>query len=189
MSEISGELSSSELEANQPRRWGVLLVWIVVLGLLVILGLGLIRTRQGPVGVGQEVPDFVLQTFDGDVFDIKDLRGQVVVINFWASWCKPCEQEAAELEQAYQKFKDQGVMFLGVDYVDSETEALGYLAKFNITYPNGPDKRTEISQAFRTRGVPETYIVGKDGKLVDVRIGPYMSLAEIERAVSNALQQ
>jgi cytochrome c biogenesis protein CcmG/thiol:disulfide interchange protein DsbE len=93
------------------------------------------------------------------------------------------------LEQAYQKYKDQGVFFLGVDYTDSEPEALAYLSKFNITYPNGPDAKTLISDTFRIRGVPETYIVGVDGILVDVKIGPYMSLAEIERAVENALHE
>jgi cytochrome c biogenesis protein CcmG/thiol:disulfide interchange protein DsbE len=185
---MSENISNLEIEAGQPRRWGVIVVWIAVLGLLAVLGFGLTRAKQGPVGVGQKVPDFILTTFDGDQIDIEDLSGQVVVVNFWASWCKPCEMEAVELEQAYLRFKDQGVVFLGVDYVDTEPEALGYLSKFNVTYPNGPDLRTSISQAFRIRGVPETYIVGKDGKLVDVRVGPYMSLMEIETAVGNALQ-
>ncbi|OGO16796.1 MAG: hypothetical protein A2Z14_06995 [Chloroflexi bacterium RBG_16_48_8] len=183
------ELSNKERQTEHPQRWGAILVWIGVLGILLVLGLGLTRSKQGPVGVGEKIPDFILTTFDGDQIDIEDLRGRVVVINFWASWCKPCEQEAAELEQASQSFKDQDVIFLGVDYVDTETEALTYLSKFNITYPNGPDLRTQISQAFRIRGVPETYIVGREGVLVDVRIGPYLSLAEIENAVLGALEQ
>ncbi len=181
-------LSEIEIQEDRPRRWWIILVWVVVFGILLVLGLGLTRSKQGPVGVGEVVPDFTLTTFDGNKIDIQSLRGKVVVINFWASWCKPCEQEAVELEQAYQSFKDQDVVFLGVDYVDTETEALAYLSKFNITYPNGPDLRTEISQAFRIRGVPETYIVGKDGVLVDVKIGPYMSFAEIENAVLGALE-
>ena len=186
---MSEETSIPESEAGQPRRWGVIIAWIIVLGLLAVLGFGLTRAKQGPVGVGQNVPDFVLTTFEGDQIDIHDLAGKIVVVNFWASWCKPCELEAAEMEEAYQNFKDQDVVFLGVDYVDTEPEALGYLSKFNITYPNGPDLRTHISQAFRIRGVPETYIVGRDGKLVDVRIGPYMSLSEIETALTNALKK
>jgi cytochrome c biogenesis protein CcmG/thiol:disulfide interchange protein DsbE len=180
-------LSGTEIQEDRPRQWRVILVWVVVIGILLVLGLGLTRTKQGPVGVGEDLPDFVLTTFDGEQIDTQSLRGKVVVINFWASWCKPCEQEAVELEQAYQSFKERDVVFLGVDYVDTETEALAYLSKFAITYPNGPDLRTQISQAFRIRGVPETYIVGKDGVLVDVKIGPYMSLAEIENAVLNAL--
>ena len=170
----------------RPRRWGVILVWGLLLGLLAILGLGLIRSQQGPVGVGAMVPDFTLTTFDGEEIDIRDLRGQVVVINFWASWCKPCEQEAAELEQAYQLYRDQDVAFLGVDYVDTDREALAYLEKFGITYPNGPDLGTRISQAFRIRGVPETYLVGPDGRLAAIKIGPYQSLEEIVSQVETA---
>jgi cytochrome c biogenesis protein CcmG/thiol:disulfide interchange protein DsbE len=84
-------------------------------------------------------------------------------------------------------YKDQGVVFLGVDYVDTETEARQYLEKFGITYPNGPDLGTRISQAFRIRGVPETYIAGPDGKLVAVKIGPYQSLSEITQQIELAL--
>jgi cytochrome c biogenesis protein CcmG/thiol:disulfide interchange protein DsbE len=169
----------------QPR-WGVILVWVGVLGLLALVGVGLIRTQQGPVGVGSKPAPFTLRTFEGAEINTADLIGQVVVINFWASWCEPCKQEAAELEQAYRQYKDQGVAFLGVNYVDTEPEARAYLAEFGITYPNGPDLGTRISQAFRIRGVPETYILGPQGILAEVKIGPYTSLDEITRSIEAA---
>ena len=175
-------------EKSSARRWGVILAWVFVLGLLLVVGIMLIRTQKGPIGVGDEVPDLTLTTFDGDLIPFEDLAGEVVVINFWASWCKPCEQEAAELEQAYQMYKEEGVVFLGVDYVDTETEARQYLEKFGITYPNGPDLGTRISQAFRIRGVPETYIMGPDGRLAAVKIGPYTSLEEIVRQIDSVLE-
>ncbi len=170
-------------------KWGVVLVWVFVLGLLTVLGIGLVRSQRGSIRVGDRVPDLTLSTFDGDEINFADLRGQIVVVNFWASWCKPCEQEAIELEQAYQMYKDQGVVFLGVDYVDTETEALAYLAKFRITYPNGPDLGTRISQAFRTLGVPETYIIGPDGRLAAVKIGPYLSLDEIVNQIETVMAE
>jgi len=174
-------------QPTPPRpRWGAILVWVAVLGLLAIVGVGLIRTQQGPAGVGSKPNPFTLRAFDGVEYNTAELVGQVVVINFWASWCKPCEQEAAELEQAYQQFKDQGVVFLGVNYVDTEPEARAYLKRFGITYPNGPDLGTRISQAFRIRGVPETYILGPDGRLAHVKIGPYTSLNEIAEAIQAA---
>jgi cytochrome c biogenesis protein CcmG/thiol:disulfide interchange protein DsbE len=173
---------------SSKRRWGVVIAWVFVLGLLLVLGIMLIRTQKGPIGVGDEVPDLTLTTFDGNLIAFEDLAGEVVVINFWASWCKPCEQEAAELEQAYQMYKEEGVVFLGVDYVDTETEARQYLEKFGITYPNGPDLGTRISQAFRIRGVPETYIMGPDGRLAAVKIGPYTSLEEIVRQIDGVLE-
>jgi cytochrome c biogenesis protein CcmG/thiol:disulfide interchange protein DsbE len=167
---------------------GALLAWVGILALLAILALGLLRSQRGPVGVGQAAPDFTLSTFEGEEIRLKELQGKVVVVNFWASWCKPCEQEAADLEAAWQFYRPGGeVVFLGVDYVDTEPEALGYLKKFNITYPNGPDLGTRISQSYRIRGVPETYVVGPDGKLASVKIGPFTSLSEIKAAIDPLL--
>lgn len=173
----------------KPRRWGFALVWLFVIALLVIVGVALIRTQEGHIQIGDPVPDLALQTFEGETIEFADLRGEVVVVNFWASWCKPCEQEAAELQQAYELYRDEGVVFLGVDYVDTETEARAYLEKFGITYPNGPDLGTRISQAFRIRGVPETYIIGPDGKLAAFKIGPYQSLDEIIQQIESVRAQ
>ena len=74
-----------------------------------------------------------------------------------------------------------------MNYVDTEPEALDYMARFDITYPNGPDLGTRISQAYRIRGVPETYIMGANGNLVEAKIGPYASLAEIQASLDRAL--
>lgn len=76
------------------------------------------------------------------------------MINFWASWCLPCRQEAAYLEQTWRKYKGRGVVFIGVDYLDTENEALAYIKEFDITYINGPDLGIQISQAFNIKGVP-----------------------------------
>lgn len=183
---MSDPIPSAAPAAARPR-WGAALVWAALLGLLALVGFGLVRAQQGPVAVGSRAPEFELRTFDGQIVDTRALRGQVVVINFWASWCRPCEAEAAELEQAWRLLGARGVVFLGVNYVDTEREALEYLSRFDITYPNGPDLRTRISQAFRIRGVPETYIVGADGVLHSVKIGPFESLDEILTAVEAAL--
>lgn len=186
-----GADQAPETAQEQPprRRWGFVFVWVFVIALLVVVGVSLIRTQEGHIQVGDQVPDLTLQTFEGETIEFASLRGQVVVVNFWASWCKPCEQEAAELQQAFELYGDEGVVFLGVDYVDTETEARAYLQKFGITYPNGPDLGTRISQAFRIRGVPETYIIGPDGKLAAFKIGPYQSLDEIVQQIESVRAQ
>jgi cytochrome c biogenesis protein CcmG/thiol:disulfide interchange protein DsbE len=168
---------------------GALIAWIGVFALLALLAFGLLRNQEGPVAVGETVPNFTLTTFDGQQISLDEMNGKVVVLNFWASWCKPCEEEAADLETAWRIYEPRGdVIFLGVDYVDTETEAMVYLEKFDITYPNGPDLRTKISQAFRIRGVPETYIIGKDGKLAAFKISPFISLAEIQSMIDPLLE-
>jgi cytochrome c biogenesis protein CcmG/thiol:disulfide interchange protein DsbE len=172
-----------ETETDRPRRWGAILAWILLVGLLAVLGLGLLRSQQGPISVGSVVPDFVLTTFDGQEISLRDLSGQVVVINFWSSWCLTCDEEAAALEQSYQLLQDRNVVFLGVNYSDTERAALAYLERYGITYPNGPDEGTRISQAFRIKAVPETYIVAPDGRLAFVKIGPFSSVEEIVNAI------
>lgn len=156
----------------------------VLLAFLALLALGLRRTQQGPINNGQTVPQISLTTFDGQTYNTADYKGKVIVINFWASWCLPCESEAAELQQAWLNYQPGGqVIFMGVDYVDTEPEARAYLQKYNITYPNGPDLGTRISQTFRMGGVPETYIFDRTGKLAFKEIGPFESTAAITRII------
>jgi cytochrome c biogenesis protein CcmG/thiol:disulfide interchange protein DsbE len=186
---------------QQPTRrgvplWAQITIWVALVALLVILALGLRRSQQGTVQPGDIIPDFSLKMFDGYNFQgksevkLSELRGNVVVINFWASWCKPCEQEAADLEQAWQYYQPSGdVVFLGADYVDTEPEARAYLEKFNISFPNGPDMGTRISQMFRIKGVPETYFIDREGVLQYIQVGPFASIGQIQSIVDKLLAQ
>ena len=179
----------TETTANSRRGvplWAQILVWAFLVSFLVLMGLGVTRAQQGTIQPGYEVPDFSLILFSGYEYNgrsevkISDLRDKVIFINFWASWCKPCEQEASVLEEAWKHYQPDGrVVFLGVDYVDTEPEARVFLKKFDNTYPNGPDLGTRISQLFRIKGVPETYIIDANGVLKYVKIGPFLSVDEI----------
>ena len=183
-------LQPTEVESKKTgRRTGHLLAWGGLMILLAILALGLDRSQKGPVSEGQRAPNFSLTTFDGDEISLTSLRGKVVVLNFWASWCKPCEQEAADLEAAWRYYQPGGqVVFIGVDYIDTKPEALAYLEKFDITYPNGPDLRTQISQAYRITGVPETYFIDQNGLVNNKKIGPFTRFEDITRIIDAMLQ-
>ena len=171
MAGITQEALPQESTPSKGRIAGLLLAFSLLLGLLGLTGWGLVKAQQGPLRKGL-APDFTLASFDGETIALSDLRGQVVIINFWASWCPPCREEAAYLEQTWRKYKDQGVVFIGVDYADAEAEALAYIEEFDITYFNGPDLGTRISQAYNIQGVPETFFVTKNGELREPHIGP-----------------
>ncbi|MBI4671860.1 MAG: TlpA family protein disulfide reductase [Chloroflexi bacterium] len=162
-------MSESIASAPPKRRTGVLITFavigVIVVGLLVLLAFAVRQRGAGPLATG-DAPDFTLTTFDGQTYTLSKLKGKPVVINFWASWCVPCRDEAPGLQRAWETYKDRGVLILGVDYVDTETDARKFIAEFKQTYPNGPDLATRISQAYKITGVPETYFVGKDGKLL-----------------------
>jgi cytochrome c biogenesis protein CcmG/thiol:disulfide interchange protein DsbE len=124
---------------------------------------------------GQPAPDFRLPLLQAGEAALTEYRGRPVIINFWASWCPPCREEAAYLEATWRKYEGRGVVFIGVDWVDTEKEALAYIDEFDITYLNGPDIGTRIAQAYNIQGVPETFFVAKNGELRGVHIGPLQS--------------
>lgn len=165
-------------------RGGILLA---VVAFLILLAFGLRTRGAGPVSQGL-APSFTLPLFDGGQLSLEELRGKVVVINFWASWCGPCLDEAPILEQVWREYENRGVVFVGVDYVDTEPEARAYIKRFDITYPNGPDLGSKIAQAYRIRGVPETYFVNQDGRLAKNRIGPFSSQAELVAVLEDLLR-
>lgn len=171
--------------------WIQVVIWIFLVGLLGLIGFGLQR-RQNPMAViGEPVPNFDLVYFEGYEYNgikqmkLSDFRDKVVVINIWASWCKPCEQEAPELEAAWQFYKEGGdVVIIGVDYVDTPAGANEYLKKFGITFPNAPDLKSNISSILnRQMGVPETYFIDRNGILRHVKIGPFSSVDEIQAVI------
>lgn len=160
------------------RRWGVWVGLGLAMAFLGLLGWAFIeRGRTAPTR--GPAPDFTLPLYEGydgglgvSEFRLRDWRGRVVVLNFWASWCKPCEEEAALLESLWRSYRDRGVIFVGVDYLDAPSAALAYLRRFQITYPNGPDVGTRISRLYRITGVPETFVVDPKGEVVFYKAAP-----------------
>ena len=111
------------------------------------------------------LPDLTLKTYDGIAYNLGQLRQNVIVINFWASWCAPCRAEAPALEQLSQDLKGQHVIFLGVDQADTTDKALAYLQEFGVTYPNGPD--AGFVDALGVQSLPTTILVDRNGTIRD----------------------
>lgn len=133
----------------------------------VIFGFALVQQSQTQPTDGK-APDFEFTTFDGETMRLSDLRGKVVVINFWASWCIPCKDEAPELRAAWQHYAERGdVVFLGIAYADNGPRSMEFMAEYGLDYMNAPDLGTRISELYNIQGVPETFIIDKDGNVAE----------------------
>lgn len=162
--------STTGERVNASRPWWFIPTFVTVLAVIGLLAYALaIRDRSqlmsGPA------PNFTLQTFDGEAIELSALQGKPVIINFWASWCIECDKEMAFLERASVAHQGE-VVFLGIDYLDTEPKAREYLAQYGISYPNGPDLGGRISNDYNIKGVPETFFIGKDGTIRGIKVGP-----------------
>ena len=179
MSDLSTTTSATETQtAVKKNRLTTLFMWLAIALILGLSGWGLVNSNRVRPEAGQTAPDFNMQFFNGYEWEtvtettLADMRGKVVVLNFWASWCVECRVEADLLEQRWQQYRDQDVVFLAIAYLDAEPNSLAYLQEFNITYPNAPDLGTDIAQNYEITGVPETFFIGRDGQIAHVQIGP-----------------
>lgn len=181
----SGDPAVAEAAVPARRRWVIFgTVVALVLSLLALFGYGMAKRQGGFAGIavnaqGQvgrvqpgPAPDFTLQLFDGGTFRLSEQRGKVVVVNFWASWCIPCRDEAPVLERAWQRYRDQGVVLVGLDIWDTERDARAFMSEFGIDYPNGPDPRGAAAIEYGVTGIPETFFIRPDGTIARHWIGP-----------------
>ncbi len=155
-------------------RWVKVLVPLSVIPLLLLLayGFGKDPKRIPSPLVGRESPDFTISLLEGGELTLRELRGKIVVMNFWASWCYPaCWNEAPRLEAAWQRYKDQGVVLVGIVYQDTEGNARDFIAKHGKTYPNGMDVRSRIAIEYGVYGVPETFFIDREGKIAHKHMG------------------
>ena len=108
------------------------------------------------------------------------------MVNFWATWCISCKDEATELELAWQDFKDQDVVFLGVDYLDQKPLNLEWMDRYGITYPNGDDIQGRIYNSYGVQGLPETFVINRQGEISKVFVGA-VTQEQLSAAIRAAL--
>ncbi len=150
-----------------------IIIIVVVVALIALVGAQLAnQTTPFTLAVGNPAPTFSLTTFDGQAMDNETLAGNVVVMNFWASWCVPCHDEAPMLESTWTEYADQNFIMLGVTHADVERDSREFIDQYAITYPNAPDPGAHIYDRYGLTGVPETFIIAPDGTVAYILRGP-----------------
>lgn len=171
----------------------------LVVGLLALLAYALFAPESMRVDAGQSVtsfgavvyddprpaPDFELTAFDGSDFKLSDYRGQVVVLNFWASWCDPCIAEMPMLNRMADEYADDDVVIVGVNLWDTRNSANQFVERLNITYPIIEDQvSTAIGVEFGVTAVPETFVVNPDGEIVTFFRGEFTNAQQIRDMIA-----
>ena len=179
------------------RGWIFLLSAIPLAGFLALLGWASLKSGGNPGGLGinndfgqvdissKPAAEFTLILSNGTELSLSDLRGKVILVDFWASWCTPCRQEAPVLSRVYQEYAGKPVEFVGVNIWDRNQDALDFLEAFETTYPNGGDEAGSIAIDYGVRGIPEKFFIDQKGMVRQKFVGPMQ--ADALRAAIDAL--
>jgi cytochrome c biogenesis protein CcmG, thiol:disulfide interchange protein DsbE len=142
--------------------------------------------RTGVADVGEEAPDFELETLDGETVRLSDLRGQPVVVNFWASWCNPCREEFPLLAETLDENADADLAVVGVTYRDIESDSRDFVDEMDATWPQAIDDDSAVARAFGVRAIPVTFFVDADG-VIAARLFGFSSPDALEEPLDRIL--
>ena len=179
----------SEIETETPRgalsqRSWIMLAFGVSLATFLALLLWGSLSFEGAGGLGVNIDfgevepnvriphSFDIQQVDGEEWRLSDHTGKVVVVDFWASWCGPCRDEATTLAEVYLEYQDRPVEFIGVNIWDHEHSALEHLERYAVPYPNGIDEEGVIAVEYGVRGIPEKFFIAPNGEVRRKYVGP-----------------
>jgi peroxiredoxin len=182
---------------SRKKRWEIIMVVSLAVGILwtvfsrVPSAVGAPLSSSPSPREGFLAPDFTLDTPDGSKVTLSELRGQIVLINLWATWCPPCRAEMPALENSYKQYKDSGVVILGVNVTnqDSEKDVPSFVEEFGLTFPILLDRDGSVSALYQLRGLPTTYFVNREGIIRTVVVGGPMSETFIRSKIEALLKE
>jgi cytochrome c biogenesis protein CcmG/thiol:disulfide interchange protein DsbE len=170
-------------------RWWLAAAAVVPLALIALLA-GVLAISSGALApalrVGDPAPEFALADLDGEPVRLSDHAGQVVLVNFWASWCLPCVDEFPLLDEALAAHADEGLVVIGIVYRDRSEAARDFAAGFGADWPLAMDPGEQVADRYGVFGPPESWVIGRDGRVTSRQIGPY-DAAALEAAIAEAL--
>ena len=168
---------------------------LVVACLVVLLGWQVAKQEEGrglaaalERGERPLAPQLEFEPLAGEeTIRLADYRGKAVVLNFWASWCEPCKKEAPLLQEAWERYRDDGLVVLGIDAQDFRSDAQAFVERYGLTYPIAYDGNGASLGRFGNTGFPETWFMGRDGRLVGEHIVGEFDRQQLEENVRAAL--
>jgi len=128
-------------------------------------------TEKARVTVGLEAPDFVLTDLNGETHRLSDYRGKGVFLNFWGTWCKPCEKEMPYINRQYEVYKKQGVEVIAVNVGESKLAVEKFAERFGLKFPIVIDRQDQVMNAYDIDPLPTTFLIDKNGEIVKVITG------------------
>ena len=136
---------------------------------------------------GDVAPDFSLPALDGGAQNLRDYRGQVVILNFWASWCAPCRAEMPDLQVAYTELRDKGLVVVGINQSERGEKVRSFVQEFGLTFPILLDEDQTVGHKYGVRGLPTTFIIDGGGVIREVIVGP-LTRSAVHRQVKELLK-
>jgi cytochrome c biogenesis protein CcmG, thiol:disulfide interchange protein DsbE len=161
----AGKASSSAGSRPAWKRWTMSVCLGIASVFILFMLLAPRSDASAQLVTGQAAPDFTVQTLDGEAVKLSDLKGQPVVLNFWASWCGPCRKEMPDLEAVYQKYKENGLQVIGVNVGDSKVAVSNFQSQVQTTFPLWLDLKEEAQQSYKILPIPATFFVDRNGTI------------------------
>ena len=159
---------------------------VILLGLLGAMLVG--RSGASPTAIGRLAPDFSLVDLDGNPVELSALRGRPVIVNFWASWCVPCADEFPLLRAAHERHADEGLVVVGIVYQDRSQAAAAFMAANGAEWVAATDPNGRVAETYNVLGPPETFLIGRDGRIADRALGQF-SAAWLDERLSAIMEE
>jgi len=182
--------------------WDKRRTWHWAMALLALLSVGWIamsradqerqRGNASPVPLPREgylAPEWALQTLDGEEVTLSGLRGQVVILNFWATWCPPCRSEMPAVEEIHQTYRDQGLAVVAINVQQSEGQIQAFVDEMGLTFPVLPDRDGSVSKRYRVASLPTAFVIDRTGTIREIAVGGPLSRAYLASTVAPLLAE
>lgn len=183
--------------SSRKKRWEILMLVGLAAGILWTVNSRVPSAVGAPLSTapspreGFPAPDFTLDTLDGKKVTLSELRGKVVVVNFWATWCLPCREETPALEKSYEQYKDSDAVILGINLTDQDSisEVDSFVQEFGLTYPILLDRDGRVGYLYQVKGLPTTFFINREGVIRTVLVGGPMSETFIRSKIEALLKE